>query len=417
MKKLLLIFLVLASNLSLFAATSWSCSGDSECPEGTTCDTPSSSCKFDKDKVAEYATIRLKTGVNNPNSFGSGTIFVQNPANDLVLGQLEVNGSASNGEYYFIQELSVSVSTPSSIKFDNFRLVYDANGNGVKDASEKIISEGSINNYTINFEIEQQLQGFKTNQAENFLIIASFSAENSVDNLNFYAFIQDGNSILTKVQKGTDGKGDVENFNRLSFPKFSFEPASGYFLFASGPHFGPQTPPRWEEINKEWDLMHLRLKALDEPNELESFKIDIYGSSVFFGNGVDKITLCSDKNNDGKCDDVISEISDFTENQQSAFFVIPKGKVSLNAGEETFLVVKADLNFYKDQNASFYITENGISLKTKKKIAGTNIKTVTFTYNCKEGDEGCRLKPEENEETEDEPETDEESGCSILFID
>ena len=408
-----MIFLVLTSNLSLFAATSWTCSSDSDCPAGTTCDTPSSSCKPEKDKVAEYVTIRLKTGANNPNSFGSGTIFVQNPANDMILGQLEVNGSASSGEYYFIQELSISISAPSSVKFENFRLVYDKNGNGLVDSSEDVISEGSISGFSVKFEVEQKFQGFKTNQLENFLIVASFSDENPIDNLNFYAFIQNNTSIVAKASKGTD----IEHFERLSFPKFSFEPKNGYFLFASGSHFAPQTPPRWEEINKEWEIMHLRLKALDDANELQSLTIDIYGSSVRFGNGVEKIALCSDKNNDGKCDDVIVELSEFTEDQESAVFQIPEGKVSLNTGEETFLVVKANLNFYKDQNASFYIKENDITLKTKKKIAGTNIQTVTFNYNCKESDEGCRLKPEENEETEDDSATNEDSGCSILFID
>lgn len=417
MKKLFLLFIFLLSNLTIFADSSWPCSEDSDCPEGTTCHAPSSSCRADKDKVVDYATIRLTTGANNPNSFGSGTIFVQNPANNLVAGQLAVSAFSGNGDgkFYYIQELSVEIAAPSSIKFDNFRLVYDANGNGVADSSEKVIAEGNISAYTVKFEIDQKLQAFKINQTENFLIVASFSTETDNNlNLNFYTFIKDKDSILTRL-KG-DGQGEVEYFKNLSFPKFSFEPENGYFLFTSGKHFSPQIPPSWRDLNKEWEIMHLRLKALDRPNELSSLKINIYGTSASFGNGIEKISLCTDKNNDGKCDDVISEFSDFSESQQNVIFQIPEGKISLNQGEETFLVIKADMNFYKDQNASFYISEPDVTLKTKQKIAGTTIKTVTFSYNCSEDDPDCRLKPEENNE-EDNSEQDDDSGCSILFID
>ena len=83
----------------------------------------------------------------------------------------------------------------------------------------------------------------------------------------------------------------------------------------------------------------------------------------------------------------------------------------MNKGEETFLVIKADLNFYKDQNTYFYIADSDISLKTKKSIAGTQIKTNNFNYNCKEDEPECRLEPGDNQDGSD------DSGCSVLFID
>ena len=163
-------------------------------------------------------------------------------------------------------------------------------------------------------------------------------------------------------------------------------------------------------MNREHEIMHLKLKALDGANELSALKIELYGTAVSFGNGVEKISLCTDANGSGKCGEVIAELSDFVEPQQSVSFQIPAGKVSLNEGEEKYLVVKAALNFYKDQNTYFYITESDVVLKTRQKIAGPTVKTDNFKYSCKEDDPDCRLKPEEKQEEGD-------SGCSLLFVD
>ncbi|MBP5406996.1 hypothetical protein J6Z19_07590 [bacterium] len=412
MKKLFLTVIVLL-NVSLFAASAWPCSGDSECPEGTTCDSASSSCVIVKDRITDYAAITLSAGENNPNSSGSGMIFVPNPSNDLVLGQLGVKAYAGDGEgkLYFIQEISADISVyPSFIKFEDFRLVYDANGNAAVDSSDKVVADGTVEGATVKFAVYQKDMSFKMNQTENFLMVASFSSDTPLNDSNsrFNAVIKGKDSIVANAAK----KVDVADIKSISFPYFSFEPENGFFLFASGRHF-PRTAPSWKEMNKEQNIMHLRLKALDGANELTSLTVNLYGNSVAFGSGIEKISLCTDRNNTGSCDEVVAELSDFIEGQTSAVFQIPSGKIALNDGEEKFLVIKADLNFYNGQNTHFYITDAGITLKTKKKIAGTQIKTENFNYNCSEEDPECRLKPEDGQ-SEDEGG---DSGCSLLFVD
>ena len=397
--------------VSLSASSSWECSGDSECPEGTTCNSTSNSCVMTKGKVADYASINLSAGENNPNSRGSGRIFVKNPATDLVMGQLAVNSYSGDGEgkLYFIRELSADISVyPSSIKFENFKLVHDANGNGVADSSERVVAEGVAEGFGIKFELDQRYSAFKMNTTENLLIIGSFSTDQEItDSSKFNATVKH-NYIVVKTYKG---EFDIATTDPIAFPSFSFEPGKGYFLFASGRHF--PAAPSWKEINKEQEIMHLRLKALDGTNELLTLKIELSGSTVSFGNGVKKISLCTDSNNDGKCDEIISELSDFETPQPAALFQIPAGKVQLNEGEETFLVVKADMDFYKDQNTYFYINDSDATLKTRQKIAGTPVKTDNFRYSCKEDDPDCRIKPEENQEENENS----DSGCTLLFVD
>ncbi len=410
MKKLALISLFLMSFVSLFAATSWECSADTECPEATTCNTDSSTCVMTKGKVAEYATIRLAIGEKSPSSLGTDRIFVANPAIDLVIGQLAVSSYTGGGEgqVYFIKELSVDLAAyPSSIKFENFKLIHDENGNGSAEPSERIVAEGVAEGFGIKFEFDQRYQAFKMNQTANLLIIGSFSSEKEITDSKFNITVQ-SDYIKTKTYTG---EGDVEATSPVVFPSFAFEPEKGYFLLSAGKNF-PKAPA-WKEMNKEHEIMHLRLKALDGANELLTLKIELSGQTVSFGNGVEKIALCNDPNGSGKCGEVIAELSDFAEPQQSAVLQIPSGKVSLNEGEEKFLVVKATLNFYKDQNTAFYINEPDVTLKAKQKIAGTPVKTENFKYSCKEDDPECRLKPEENQEENENS----DSGCSILFVD
>lgn len=409
MKKSVFILAFSMFFVSLFAESSWECSGDGDCPEGTTCNSTSNSCVMTKGKVSDYAAITLSIGENSPASRGADRIFVANPANDLVLGQLAVNSYAGggDGQLYFIKELSADVSVyPSSLTFGNFKLVYDANGNGVAETSERVVAEGAPEGYSIRFEIEQKYQAFKMNQVENFLIIGSFSTENELNDFAKFNATVKSNYIKTKTYSG---EGAVAETSPISFPSFSFEPEKGYFLFTAGKHF-PKAP-LWTEMNKEQEIMHLKLKALDGANELSALKINLYGSAASFGNGVEKISLCTDPAGSGKCGEVIAELSDFVEPQQSVTFQVPAGKVSLNEGEEKYLVIKAGINFYKDQNTYFYITESDVTLKNKQKIAGPTVKTDSFKYSCREDDPECRLKPEENQEESG------DSGCSLLFVD
>ena len=410
MKKLFLIPMFLIFFVSLYAEPSWECSGDGDCPEGTTCNSTSNSCVMTKGKVSDYAAITLSIGENSPSSLGVDRIFVANPANDLVLGQLAVNSYAGGGEgkFYYIQELAADISVyPSSLTFGNFKLVYDANGNGAAEPSERIVAEGVAEGYSIKFEIDQRYQAFKMNQVENFLIIGSFASETELSDFAKFNAVVRSNYIKVKTYTGD---GAVAETAPVTFPSFSFEPGRGYFLFTAGGRF-PKAPA-WTEMNKEHEIMHLKLKALDGANELANLKVELYGTAVSFGNGIEKISLCTDPNGSGKCGEVIAELSDFAEEQQSVILQVPAGKVSLNEGEEKYLVIKASLNFYKDQNTYFYITESDVTMRTKQKIAGPTIKTENFKYSCKEDDPECRLKPEENQEEEGG-----DSGCSLLFVD
>ncbi|MGI6393129.1 MAG: hypothetical protein ACOX2F_00090 [bacterium] len=412
MKVVFTLFFLALFPFSVFSQV-WECETDSDCSTGMRCN--DEVCIAPAANFSSYAAVSLKAGDNSPNSLGSKKIFVSHPAKNVVLGQLAIDANAGgeDGKLYLLRELSATiVSSNLNIKGENFKLVYDANGNGEFDSSEKIIStvetaEGS----TIKFLIGQKTASYKMNVTEHFLIIGDFSFPEEMTLNSLWDF---GIDIRpeTGIKITNAGKADSVVVatvpEKISFPRFSFEPESGYFLFASGKYF--PDAPSWKEMNKTHNIMHIRAKSLSGSNEIKSISIYLEGTVVSFGNGVKRISLYLDSNNDGKGDVLIEEKSNFETPAQSVLFRIPENTLALNEKEEKFLVVSAELSFYNSQTTRFYISNSGLVLDKKQEIAGVPVNTNQFKYSCDEADSGCVANPNNKEFDDD------DSGCSILFI-
>lgn len=413
MKKTILILSVLLFSLPVFADEAsgvWTCSSAADCSEGMDCSNENT-CIMNKSKFTDYIAITLFIGENSPNTRGTGSakrIFIQNPANDLVLGQVDVSASGGqDGKLYIIKDMTADMTIyPSSkISCENFRLVYDKNGNGNADPGEPTVSEGSFESNTVKYQFNQKEASYPVNTKSNFLMIASCSVSDPVtdENTKISATVRD--SYITAA--GTSGNATYAQIQPLNFPTYTFEPESGYFLFTAGKFF-PKAPG-WTEMNKTQEIMHIRAKAIDSANEIKTVGIALNGTVVSFGNGVESIALYLDTNNDGKGDKLISEITEFPEPFQTANLTIPSGSLAFNQGEEKHLVISATLNFYSGQTTYFYIGKTSVVLTTNKQVAGPTIQTDTFSYKCDETEPNCNLKPSEDE-------GEESSGCSLVFV-
>ena len=414
MKKTILLFPALIFSLVVFAdeaADVWTCSSAADCSEGMDCSNENT-CTMNKSKFTDYIAITLGIGENSPNTRGTGTakrIFITNPANDLVLGQVGVSASGGqDGKLYIIKDMSADMTIyPSSkISCENFRLIYDKNGNGNADPGEPTVSEGDFGNNTVKFQFKQKEASYPVNTTSNFLMTASCSASDAVTDENSKISATVRSTYISAL--GTSGNATYAQIQPLNFPTYTFEPESGYFLFTAGKFF-PKAPG-WMEMNKTREIMHIRAKAIDSANEIKTIGVVLNGTAVSFGNGVESIALYLDSNNDGKGDKLLSEITEFPEPFQTANLVIPAGSLTFAQGEEKHLVISATLNFYNGQTTYFYIGKTNVVLTTNKQVAGPTIQTDSFTYKCDETDSNCNLKPGENEDTES-------SGCSLIFVD
>lgn len=405
MKRVILATILL---IPFAASAAWECVSDSDCSAGMKCH--EEVCIAPSANFSTSASVSLSIGEKSPNSLGSKKIFVPHPAKDVVLGQLAVNAysGGSEGKLFLLRELFATiVSSSLDIKGENFRLVHDANGNGLFDTSEKVVATGELTGNTVKFETDQKLASYKMNVMENFLIIGDFSIDKELTALWDFGIDIKPSTGITISNAGTV---EVSPYpDKIAFSRFSFEPRTGYFLFASGKHF-PKAPS-WKEMNKDQMIMHIRTKALDGNNEIKSINIRLDGTIVSFGNGVSKIALYLDNSNTGSPSSLIEEKSSFEAPVQNVQFQIPSGALAMNEGVEKFLVIKADIDFYNGQTTQFYITNNDIVLSKSQQIAGTTVNTEPFRYSCDENDDACRKAPNDEEEV-----IEEETGCSVIFV-
>lgn len=416
MQNLLFVFIFIFIP-SLAAGADWSCESVDDCSEGMEC--KSNVCILTTDAFSSYAVVTVTAGKNNPNSLGSKKIFVEHPAQNVVLGQLAVDAynGGDEGKYFLFKELNATLVLSSTlIEPSNIRLVYDKNGNGVFDSSEKVISSNiSETKSKIKFEIDKKSASYKMNVTENFLVVGDFSMSQAVEKIwdfgiEFKPFQGSDVQILI-LNAGKSGSVVVTSVpERVALPRFAFEPEAGYFLFTSGKYF--PSAPSWREMNKEQTVMNMRIKSLEGDNSVNSISVRMNGTIASFGNGVSKMQLYIDSDNDGDGDELISEQADFQMPVQLIKFTIPSVKLSVSEGEEKFLVIKADIEFYNGQTTLFYISENDVALSSFKQIAGLPVSTEEFKYSCDETDSDCNPAPSEGEVV-----SDDEGGCSLILVD
>lgn len=413
MQNLLVVFLFIFVP-SLIVGADWSCESVGDCSEGMEC--KDNVCIVTTDTFSTYAAVTVTSGKSNPNTLGSKRMFVEHPAQNIVLGQLAVDAynGGDDGKYFLFKELNaVFVLSSTLIEPSNVRLVYDKNGNGLFDSSENVVASNiSETKSKIKFELDKKSASYKMNVTQNFLVVGDFSLSQVVDKIwefgiEFRPFQGSDEQIIIS------NAGDVAVASlpeRVALPRFAFEPETGYFLFASGKYF--PSAPSWKDMNKEQTVMNIRVKALDGNNSVNSISVRLNGNIASYGNGVKKMSLYIDSDNDGNGDELISEQADFQMAVQLVKFTVPSGRISLNEGEEKFLIIKADIEFYNGQTTLFYISENDVSLSSSEQIAGLPVSTGEFKYSCDETDSACNPAP-----SEEEPPAEDEGGCSLILVD
>lgn len=414
MKKLCVLILSALFYFNL-TAVDWSCESPDDCSEGMDC--KDNSCVVTASAFSTYAAVTVTAGLKNPNSLGSKRIFVEHPAKNIVLGQLAVNAynGGEEGKRFLLKELSAVVILSSTLIVpENMRLVYDANGNGSFDSSEKVVGTNiSETTGKIQFELGQKTASYKMNTAENFLIVGDFSMKQSVEKIwEFGMEFRPFQGSEKQIKISHAGKQDdvviASIPDKVTLPRFAFEPEKGYFLFASGMYF--PAAPSWREMNKEQNIMHLKTKAIDSGNTVKSISVRLNGNIVSYGNGVKKLSLYIDSDGDGDGDELISEQADFQMPVQFVKFDVPSGMADLAQGEEKYFVIRADIELYNGQTTLFYINENDVSLSTYKLFAGLPVSTGEFKYSCDETDSECNPAPSEEEDP-----VDEQGGCNLIY--
>lgn len=352
------------------------CTKNEECGEGYICDKESGSCIEDPSIIqCKDSNITVNFGKNSPSS---ETIFVGNPQTNLVIGQLEFAGTGENC-YLNLNNIMLKVSlNDTNIEISNIKMYKDNNGDGLVDAKDTLLSSADTldsANYVI-LSASNPENRLQNNRKNNILISldAKYKEGTAVgDNAYFSPMIEKNGITLA------DGGTPQLNGLPLNFSKFQFEPDNG-FIVTKGPH-DPAVPAK-SDMNKFQDVLQLRVIAKGASDTIKKMTIKTPSKSATLGEGIKKLAVYEDTDNDGKGDREIASATSFDKLQKHQFtlnFDVPQDT-------EKYLTIKAEPAL--GENETFQVIVSEITLDNLK-VYGTPVDSKTYTYSCDPNLEDC----------------------------
>ena len=365
------------------------CTKNDECGEGYICDKASGACIEDPSiKECQNATIKAEIGKNSPNS---ETIFISNPQTNLVFGQIELAGTGENC-YLNLGRIIVKFNVnDSNIKITNLKMFKDANGNGKVDGDDVLISSmDQLDSNNATFSASSQGNRIK-NDRKNYILFTldvKYTDEDSIPSSAYFS------SLIEKAGITISGNPQIEGSFPLEFSKFQFEPDRG-FIVTKGAH-DPDVPAK-SEMNKFQDVMQLRLLAKGANDTLKEITIKTPSKFVNLSDGIKKIAIYEDTNNDGKGDRELAWATSFDSSTKHKF----KINFDVPQNEEKYLTIKAEPSLGEDDR--FQINVSSISVN-ELTVYGVPISSKIYEYSCDPNLEDCGG-------------SDDDGGCSITASD
>ncbi|MBO4699634.1 hypothetical protein J5690_08525 [bacterium] len=353
------------------------CTKNEDCGEGYVCDNASGACVEDPSIVkCQNSTVTASVGKNSPSS---AVIFISNPQTDLAIGQLELAG---NGENCYLNLNSIKLKIDSkdpNINLSNIKMYKDNNSNGIADAEDTLLAtaDGVAGGYA-SFSASNPENRIWGNKKNNILFVldATYKEGATIQNsAMFTAAVEKEGGILI-----ADGGTPTVEGLPIDFSKFQFEPAEG-FIVTSGPH-NPEVPAK-SEMNKFRDVLQLRVTAKGADETIKSMTIKVPKSNmVSFGNGINRLAIYEDTDNDGKGDVELASTTSFDGTQKHQFslsFDVPKDT-------DKYLTVKAEPALSDGQ--IFQIQVSAIKVSSLD-VFGLPVDSRPYEYKCDSNLEDC----------------------------
>ncbi len=361
------------------------CTKNEDCGEGLICDNASGACVEDPSMVkCQNSAITANIGKNSPNS---KVIFISNPQTDLVIGQLELAGTGENC-YLNLSSIKLKVDVKdSNINISNLKMFKDNNSNGIVDAEDTLLAKADgISAGYASFSAsnpENRLWGNKKNNII-FSLDTSYKEGATIQNsATFTALIEKDGGILL-----TDGGTPSIDGLPIDFSTFQFEPEEG-FIVTKGPH-DPEVPAK-SEMNRFQDVLQIRVTAKGADETIKKMTIKVpKNNMVSFGNGINRLAIYEDTDNDGKGDTELVSTTSFDGTQKHQFtldFDVPKDS-------DKYLTIKAEPSLGDGQ--IFQIQVSAISVNSLD-VLGLPVDSRPYEYKCDPnledcgGDGGCSI--------------------------
>ncbi|MBO4441924.1 hypothetical protein J5834_07375 [bacterium] len=359
------------------------CEKDTDCGEGKVC--RDGSCIVDQNQFASNAEISIALGKNSPLS--DSAIVIPAPSKDLPMGQFSVYAKSSedNKNINFNSVLVNVSSKDSQTSLSDFRLVYDANGNGIFDADEKIVSApAGINGNSVSFALASADTPFKVNTMHHFLILAnaSYMKESVPIDTTF------GLSIESDAAFNFETNGELSvkvEETPLAFAEYTFEPTMKAFIFTKN---NEPTIPAISQLNRpNIPMLQIRAKAIQHSNAIKRIQVKTTSKSVKFKEGISALRVYADVDNDASVAGealLATAVPDEAGQRLDIIFDTP---LSFAENQEIIFIIAADLSIPTDQMAQLEIGSGRVSLQDPDvDIVRLPVKSKEFWNKCAEGD-------------------------------
>jgi len=359
------------------------CYEDGDCGDGMVCD-ESGNCVKNMDDMTENAAITFAEGKNSPVS-ESSSIIIPNPSNDLVVAQFTLMAEGKEANSFSFDELSLAVkSSETATVLNNYRLIHDADGDGMVDEGEKVIAttDSAKSNIAKLSVIKEGDRAFPAGILNYFIVVldAQYSDEAS-NNVTFNVQI-DGKESFVLTDKGTP----TVSGSKIEFAEFKFEPADG-FVVTKGTN-DPEVPAI-SEMNGETAVLQIRTKSILGDDVLKEIGFKPMTKSVKFGEGIKAAHLYHDVNNDGKKSDGDTKLSSITSFDSLTFAKFTDLSVKYAKEEEKYLLIVLELKMSNGEMTQIQIGSGKVKLEAERDIVELPVTSKEFKYECLEGDPSC----------------------------
>ncbi len=302
---------------------------------------------------------------------------IEKDSKNLVLSQItvtptEASAKANKGKSYTFAELTtLLIKNPTSdtnLNVSNFRLIDDANNNGLFETTERVIAEGVNTNNNIKFSMKAN---FTADSVHNFLVVADVGYNGKVaSKVTLQTRISEGN--LKFIDSGTP-KATVSP-TTIDFAIFKLE-LDDVFIFTSGLSMAGKVGADVTE-GKTQAVFHIRMKDKTTSGAaVKSILINVDETTgAGFGSGVDSIALYN-SDATGKKGSLISAGN--INNSGVAEFANLNIKPA-KPGENYYYLVEANFSLSTAQSAVFTIFDGDVTVSPTAKIDGLPMSSNEF---------------------------------------
>ncbi len=392
------------------------CNTDSDCPNFFKCKETDGGkqCVEDSSKLCTGSKITVEEGKNSPAKGDNSSVIIPKDNDDLPLTVAQFtlmsgdNCPETNAFSFDSVTFNLDRGGDKKIHLSDFKLIYDENGNGKVDAGEKVVATSSkVESENVKFILDKKNRFFSGKKLHYFLMQAKvdYAGTTVPDSTTFQFSLYSSSSVIVH-DAGKGASAATVDLNEISFATFMLEPDGDYFIVTRGPNDPPV--PSIDKMNDFIPVLQIKTKSMNAVNAISSIKFRVPDTYAKFGEGIKKIAIYLDSNNNGIADPNEMEVASVSDFDKGTSVVLSglDSKISYTPKSIRYLIVYCKFDLADKEKAKIEIPQSGgvVLQDSQKYIKNLPLRSKEFKYECLPGEE-CNSRKSND------------SGCGCSVVD